>query len=222
MLSTLLNLLFPSYCLICEKKVKQSDYPVCQDCLAMIKPLSPAICRVGGPAALAKIFFFQARAAGIYEGILKKMIHLFKYKKKTSLARPLSDLLLKFLEGNPLWIKVDYFVPVPLTQRRLRERGFNQAEYLARRLAMSLNIKLSVNNLKRKGSSSSQVKAGREERNKNVAGAFYLAKPEIFRGKKILLIDDVFTTGSTANACARVLREGGSKEVLVLTAARAG
>lgn len=196
----------------------------------MVKPLSPAICRVCGQGALGVIcpqcsrtknFFSQARATGIYEGILKKLIHLFKYKKKTSLARPLSDLLLGFLEGNPLWIKVDYLLPVPLTQRRLRERGFNQAEYLARRLAMALNIKLSVNNLKRKGSPSSQVKAGREERNKNVAGAFYLAKPEIFRDRKILLIDDVFTTGSTANACAKVLKEGGSKEVLVLTVARA-
>ncbi len=187
----------------------------------MTKPLSPAICRVCGQGAFVKIFFSQARATGIYEGILKKLIHLFKYKKKTVLAHPLSDLLLKFLADNPLWTKVDYLVPVPLTQRRLRERGFNQAECLSRRLSRSLNIKLSVNNLKRKGSSSSQVKAGREARSKNVAGAFYLANPEIFRGRKILLIDDVFTTGSTANVCARVLKEGGSKEVLVLTVARA-
>ena len=221
MFDDLLNLLFPLYCLTCEKKVKPSDYPVCPDCLAMIKPLSPAICRVGGRDTLAKVFFSQARATGIYEGILRKSIHLFKYKKKTSLARPLSDLLLEFLKDNPLWSKVDYLVPVPLTRRRLRERGFNQAEYLARHLMRPLNIKLSVDNLKRKGSSSSQIKAGRAERHKNVAGAFYLDRPEIFHNKKILLIDDVFTTGSTANACARVLKDGGSKEILVLTVARA-
>ena len=155
----------------------------------------------------------------MYEGILKKAIHLFKYKKKTGLARPLSGLLLEFLKDNPLWAKTDYLVPVPLTRRRRRERGFNQAEYLARRLMRPLNIKLSADNLKRKGLSLSQSKAGREERYKNVAGAFYLERPEIFRDKKILLIDDVFTTGSTANACARVLKEGGSKEVLVLTVA---
>jgi len=229
MLNGLLNLIYPSFCTICEKKIDQKNFPVCQNCLGKIKPIPKVICQVCGQPRFDSIcpqckerspFFTQARATGVYEGVLKKCIQIFKYQKKTSLQRPLANLLLKFLENNPNWSEIDYFVPVPLTKMRLRERGFNQADLLARCLSKSLNIKISSNNLKRKDSFLSQIKSTRAERNKNVTGAFYVKRPEIFQDKKILLIDDVLTTTSTANACAQVLKESGSKEILVLTLAR--
>ena len=152
--------------------------------------------------------------------MLKDCIHLFKFKNKTAFSRPLSELLLRFLVRNPDWLGVDFLVPVPLNRARLQERGFNQSEILARNLARRLDIKVCSNNLKRKGMVSSQTKSGREKRSQNVALAFYLDRGEIFRNKKVLLIDDVFTTGSTVNACAKVLREAGAKDILVLTVAR--
>jgi len=228
MFINILNLLFPSHCNICNKKMAQDIDPICLDCFKKIKAVPEPICQICGQPSFqticyqcekSKPLFTQARAAGIYEGVLKKSIHLFKYQNKRNLSRTLSDLLLRFLVKNLDWLVVDFLVPVPLNKLRLRERGYNQSEFLARELSRLLKIKLSSGNLRRKGISSPQVKSGRKERGKNVAGSFYLNKPKIFYNKKILLIDDVFTTGSTANACAQILKEAEVREILVLAVA---
>ena len=116
---------------------------------------------------------------------------------------------------------IDLIVPVPLHSRRLRRRGFNQASLLARHLGSALKISVDYASLKRSRWTEPQTGLTRRQRAVNVKGAFDLTRPEKIEGKSILLLDDVLTTGETVNQCVRVLRkDGGAKEVVVLTVAR--
>jgi ComF family protein len=117
--------------------------------------------------------------------------------------------------------KIDIIIPVPLHPKRLRQRGFNQASLLARRLGSALKISVDYGSLKRSRWTEPQTGLTRRQRAANVRGAFDLKAPEKVRGKGILRLDDVLTTGETVNQCVRVLkRDGGAKEVVVLTVAR--
>ena len=117
--------------------------------------------------------------------------------------------------------KIDCIIPVPLHPRRLRQRGFNQASLLARRLGSALKIPVNYGSLKRYRWTEPQTGLSRRQRAANVKGAFSLKAAERVRGKGILLLDDVLTTGETVNQCVRVLKkDGGAKEVVVLTVAR--
>jgi ComF family protein len=117
--------------------------------------------------------------------------------------------------------EVDSIIPVPLHPKRLRQRGFNQASLLARRLGSALKISVDYASLKRSRWTEPQTGLSRRQRAANVRGAFHLKTPEKVRGKGILLLDDVLTTGETVNQCVRVLkRDGGAREVVVLTVAR--
>jgi ComF family protein len=148
-------------------------------------------------------------------------IHLFKYGRKTSLAQPLQALLretfLRFWETGT----IDLIVPVPLHIRRLRERGFNQAYLLVRKWAKEEGLALDGLAMIRHRWTEPQTRQGRAERQKNVKGAFDLRSPHKIKGKRLLLVDDVYTTGATVNECARVLMKGGAGSVDVLTLARA-
>jgi ComF family protein len=147
-------------------------------------------------------------------------IHRFKYGEKSYLADSLGPLLSKFSES---WIdKPDGFVtvPVPLHKKRLRERGFNQSLLLARHVAGQLHTELDFLSLRRVRYTLPQTGLGKEERRKNVKGAFRLENNEAFKDKPILLVDDVATTGNTLNECSRVLRKAGCKDILCLVLAR--
>jgi ComF family protein len=148
-------------------------------------------------------------------------IHRFKYTKKTSLSRPLSALTKEafchFWEQDA----IDLIVPVPLHTRRLRERGFNQAYLLIRGWAKQEKIPCDAFTLVRTRWTEPQTSLSRKERKKNMRRAFAVSHAERIEGLRILLVDDVYTTGSTVNECARVLMEAGAKLVDVLTLARA-
>jgi ComF family protein len=148
-------------------------------------------------------------------------IHLFKYGNKTSLSRPLSALVrntfFQFWERNT----IDLVVPVPLHMKRLRERGFNQAHLVVRRWATQEEIPFDGITLSRSRWTEPQTILSRAERRKNIKGAFSLRHPERIKGQRILLVDDVYTTGATVNECAKVLMRAGAEFVDVLTLARA-
>ena len=116
--------------------------------------------------------------------------------------------------------RIDMIVPVPLHYRRLRQRGFNQASLLARRLGSLLRIPVDYSSLRRTRWTEPQIGLSRNQRAANVKGAFSLKAMEKVKGKGVLLLDDVLTTGETVNQCARVLQDGGAREVVVLTVAR--
>jgi len=232
----LLDLLLPSFCLACEKPLGSlPELLFCPDCLKRLhfikSPLCPCCGRVylvaaGGDhhcgACLATPrHFTRARAMFLYEEPLKKVVHRFKYQGKTAclssfarFARNLPQMAELGAGERPDWI-----VPVPLHPSRLRERGFNQSLLLARaffpkdqRIAPTLLVRLRP--------TEPQANFNGAARRTNLKNAFGVVKPHRLTGKKILLIDDVFTTGTTVNECAKVLKKAGAAEVIVLTLAR--
>jgi ComF family protein len=173
--------------------------------------------------------FTMARSAGIYRGAFKALICAYKYQYRLELAAPLSRILWPVLHQHWEARQIDCIMPVPLHRRRLRERGFNQAEFMIRpwfanRRAqgwISKRPRLSTNNLVRQRHTLPQAGLDRSQRMANLSHAFKLADPEGVRGCRVLLVDDVLTTGATVNACARVLQKAGAASVEVLTLARA-
>ena len=144
------------------------------------------------------------------------MIHLFKYGRIKTLARPLGDLLLAAL---PREQEFDALVPVPLHWRRQWQRGFNQAELLARMIGRRTGIPV-VKALGRVQATVTQASLGNSSRRRNVASAFRCKRARLVEGKRILLIDDVMTTGATAASCAQALKRAGAGKVALLTVAR--
>jgi ComF family protein len=160
--------------------------------------------------------FDHAASFGMYEGALRSLIHLYKYSGMRPLARPLAQFLEKAISIDEPF---DAVVAVPLYWRKKWDRGFNQAELLARHVAKRRGIPL-LNALRRKRATNTQAGLASAGRRRNVAGAFVLRARQDLAGKKILLIDDVMTTGATAGACASVLKRGGAKSISLLTLAR--
>ena len=162
--------------------------------------------------------FELARAIGTYEGCLKEIIHKFKFKRQRYLAQFLGPLLVDVFWTCPAYQEGQVVVPVPLTPSRLRERGFNQAELLAREVARALNLPLHSALVKVR-ETTPQTSLKREQRMDNLKEAFKVEEPFLIAGRAVLLIDDVFTTGATVGECSRVLINAGAKEVYVLTVA---
>lgn len=160
--------------------------------------------------------FDSAYSFGSYEGPLRKLIHLYKYAKIESLAQPLSRFLIRAI---PLEQRFDAVMAMPMHWRKQWERGFNQAELLARPVAARYGLRLS-SNLRRKRYTASQAGLTEAQRRENLKGSFYVKKPEQVAGKRILLVDDVFTTGATLRTAAAALKAAGAAHVSALTLAR--
>jgi ComF family protein len=147
------------------------------------------------------------------------MIHLLKYGKRPSLAKRLGRMMSILVLRDPLLSRAELVVPVPLHSARQRERGYNQSELLASALAESLGIRLVKNALVRRKNTKSQTGLTPEQRMRNVADAFEVKKPDTLKGKKVLLVDDVMTTGSTLRFCAEALLGAGADKVFGITCA---
>jgi len=160
--------------------------------------------------------FDLAYSYGAYEDELRTLIHLFKYQKIKTLARPLGEWLVRSL---PLDQKFDLVTPMPMHWLRQLERGFNQAELLAVPLAKRLNVPI-VAALQRVRQTPKQAGLTNAKRRANVAGAFRVNRRVEFAGKRVLLVDDVLTTGASAGAAAAALKKAGAKHVTILTLAR--
>lgn len=143
------------------------------------------------------------------------MIHQFKYENRFALAKPLADLLTELVPE-----KTDCLIPIPLHFQKLRKRRYNPPALLARRLSKILSIPIYLDVLKKISPSISQTGLSKTERKKNVAKTFHVTKPEKIVSKRILLIDDVYTTGATTDECASVLKKQGAGDVTILTLAR--
>jgi len=230
-----INLFYPLSCLICKAALSPlSDKPLCEICWNKIELNLPPFCRVCGkhlPAPYnhaficrdcqACVYFFKkARSVCVYEGIIKECIHLFKYKSKLSLVKPLSKLMINFAHKFLDMKNVDLIIPVPLHGAKQRQRQFNQAKLLAGDLARAFSKELRANLLIKIKSGPAQVNLLRRERLKNVRGAFKVKDAEPVENKNILLVDDVLITGATANECARTLLDAGANRIDVFVLAR--
>ena len=169
-----------------------------------------SICR------LSQVNFDAAYAYGSYEGPLQKLIQLFKYAKVESLAEPLSRLL---VQSIPFGGNFDAVMAMPMHWRKQWERGFNQAELLAAPVARRYGVKLS-HHLRRARYTKAQAGLNETERRQNLKNSFLVKRPAELSGKRVLLIDDVFTTGATLRAAAAALKAGGAARVTALTLAR--
>ncbi|OGD24786.1 hypothetical protein A2819_00900 [Candidatus Azambacteria bacterium RIFCSPHIGHO2_01_FULL_40_24] len=247
----LLDLIFPRFCLGCQKELnlKQASF-ICEACLNNIVLNSGVECHVCGlrnnigacRRCRKKTFLNGLFAAGKYQDpILREAIHQFKYQSVESLKKPLTELLIKYLKKEnlieKLWCPTPNapgvghqicLVPVPLSWRRKLSRGFNQSELLAKELSPILNCPV-VNLLKRQKFSAPQAKIKDwKQRKENVSGAFCLSTayplstrcPTPVKNIKVILVDDVSTSGATLEEAARILKEAGVKEVYGLVVAK--
>jgi ComF family protein len=223
--SRLLDLLFPARCAGCGHP---GDL-FCANCQAQVQPVPQPVCvRCGRPVPAAgrcrecaggHFHVSAIRSAGVYADPLSQAIHRFKYEGRRELHEPLGLLLAGYWLGRS--VTVDLVAPVPLHENRLRERGFNQSELLAMVLCRQARLSLlQPGVLCRQRDTQQQMLLGPAERRANVQDAFAWAGPAL-AGCKVLLIDDVATTGSTLEACAEALLAAGAGKVWALTAARA-
>lgn len=164
--------------------------------------------------------FSGARSFGSYDGALRGILQLYKYRGVRPLAGPLGDRLAETLPRLGAE-SLDLILPIPLHRKRERQRGFNQAALLAKRLSRRSGIPLGGKDCVRVRDTAPQTGLRGAERRKNVRGAFAVPCPERVQGRRVLLVDDVLTTGATADACARALLAAGVRGVWVLTLARA-
>lgn len=218
------------FCRACEGTIKKIQGPVCTICG---KPFASSATAAGGQdhpcgqCMQGAPPFLKARSAVFYEEGVKDAIISFKYHGRLTLARPLgrmtADALPGLVEATPLLPEVpfDVVMPVPLHKERLKQRGFNQSLLLAREVAGALGLSVDYKSLKRIRPTAPQAELKSDERRKNVRGAFEVKSPARVRAKKVLLIDDIYTTGATVGECARVLKKEKCK-VFVLTLARPG
>ncbi len=243
-----LDAVYPRMCRVCDKPLPERDAlrPLgewfCKDCEEDLDKLEPPYCKVCGQPYEGMIesefrcgncadrkFFFDFAVAGYQaEGSVRELVHQFKYGKDISLRGALGDLLQRALQ-DPRLQKEDLrgwcLVPVPLHRIREHEREFNQSWELCRQLARRTGIP-ALQVLRRKHHTDKQSRLTRAQRLENLRGAFALRRgfqgPESpLKNGKVLLVDDVFTTGATTDACARVLRrEGGAQKVVVIAVAR--
>jgi competence protein ComFC len=220
-LAALADLFYPERCVSCGRR---SSDVLCRDCFeALPRVGSPACGRCGLPTAFVTFVceacknvdfgFESARAPLRYEGVGKEVVHALKYRGYKKLVASLATPLMLQSLGDG---RFDTVVPVPLHRSRLRKRGFNQAELLARGVAAEINAPVS-DTLKVVRSTRDQVELSAAQRRANVAGAYRASAP--LQGK-VLLIDDVFTTGATMSACASTLVRAGAREVHALSLCR--
>lgn len=221
----LLDLLFPLRCAGCDKV----GVMLCAACLAQVQPVPAPVCwRCGRPLAAAGrcagcetgAFTVSAiRAAAVYAEPLSQILHRFKYEGRRELAEPLGGLLAAYWQGRR--VTADLVVAAPLHASRLAERGYNQSELLAAVLCQKTRLPLlHTEVLRRERATEQQALLGPQERWANVHGAFRWHGPPLV-GVKVLLVDDVATTGATLEACGDALLAAGAGKVWALTVARA-
>jgi ComF family protein len=200
-----------AFCPACEVGLVAPEAP-CPRCAEPAAPRSCSRCRAQRPA------FEALTAPWLYGGPLAEAIGRLKYQHRSELARPLASL---FALGPLRALELDRVLPVPLHRRRLARRGFNQATLLARPLARALELPLDCTALSRCRDTPSQTRLSPAERRANVSGAFDVPRPERVACKRLLLVDDVATTGATLDAAARALRVHSAASVHAVVLARA-
>lgn len=234
-----LELLFPAKCVICRKPLGWSNpEPVCSNCRMKIRSIQGPICFTCGYPILAEIGnvskeeitcasckknvpeFTQTRSVFYYEEILRQLVHFFKYQGKITIGKMLAQLMGDYCREGPYFSTAECIVPVPLGIKKLRHREFNQSLILAKVVGKYLKVPVYPFALKKVKEPAPQMKLSKQDRMRNVRGAFMVRKKKQINRKEVLLVDDVFTTGATIRECSRVLLQHGVKKVWALTLAR--
>jgi ComF family protein len=222
----IIDYLYPSACPLCDSRTDTFLYaPLCSNCWQSIKIFRGPSCRICstpfssehsdicGKCLIKKPPFSKVFSYGLYEGALSTAINLFKFQGTKRLSRPLGAFLLEIDVKN-----IDAVIPVPLSSGGLRERGFNQSLLLAKIYSEKKKVPLIINRLFKKKDTPPQLRLSAKERLTNLRNVFSVVGN--FSGKRLLLVDDVMTTGATACECTKQLLKAGADEVIVITLAR--
>ena len=231
-----LGLFYGDVCEACEKeRATAREGYVCASCRAEVELIEPPFCQRCGsvfPGEITSSFqcgncrnleleFSFARAVATADGVLLHILHRYKYENALWVEPFVTELFVNTAGPNIKAGQWDLIVPVPLHPRREKEREFNQAEVLARALSRATEVPLETHMLRRTIDTRSQTRLPRAQRRENVRRAFgFRGAKESLAAKRVVLVDDVLTTGATTNACARLLRQNGAGEVCVWTLAR--
>jgi len=231
-----LDLFYPRFCLHCNINLNNSlEQYLCTGCKESITYVNENYCikcgTILGPyitsSATDGCFFCKGKnfhfdtitAIAHYDDIMKTLIHKYKYAGQKFLHKTFNELALQKTKTAGIADKTDVIIPVPLHWLRKLQRGFNQSELLARGLHRSYCKPLSINNLLRVRNTMSQTKLSKNKRQQNIHNAFYIRDPESIKGKRILLVDDVYTTGVTSEECANFLKKAGAQSVHIFVLA---
>ncbi len=227
---------FPSLCELCSRLLELlGERVVCRFCLQEIKSHRTSHCLSCGQfftvtsepqfchrCVEQRPAFSVHRSCGLYKGTLKDVIILYKYRGFSVLGEALAEFAHKSLgKEESLWWETDAIIPVPLHPEKEKERGFNQAQLIAKELAKCKHIKLIEGQLIKVRRTLPQTSLEAKDRERNLKGAFEVKDSDGIKGKIVLLVDDVFTTGSTLHECCLALRKAGALEVRALTIAQA-
>jgi ComF family protein len=225
-----LAVVFPQACPACHRSLdRPTRGPLCGDCWLRLPRHPQPACACGGSASPAGacgrcrrgLSAFAAGASlGPFEGPLRTAIHELKYGGQRRVAARLAEAALQDETVRALVATAAVLVPVPLHPRRRRERGFNQSELLAREIGRRTGTPVAPAALVRRADTRPQTGLSAAARRANVKGAFAVRQRVRVAGRCVVLVDDVYTTGATARACARALREAGASDVRLLTMAR--
>lgn len=225
---------YPRICPGCGERSDRPGRHLCWGCFSRLELHTQSLCVLcGHPAegAVSHAFvcgackavkpaFDRARSAGHFTGVLREQIHQFKYGDALWLKHDLVDLMNGCFLAHFETEAVDVVIPVPLHPVRQRERSYNQAALLAQELAQRNGRRFDCRSLVRTRKTETQTQFDAAHRRRNILGAFTVARPEWVTQRRVLLIDDVMTTGATLSECARTLKKAGARSVWALTVAR--
>ena len=208
-----LNFIFPPVCGIC---LKTSEKYICEQCMEIIKFKSlNNIDTYNNKNLKDHLYIFK------YEGIIRQRMLDYKFKEKSYLHRSFSEMILNCKENIEFIKKYDVLIPVPIHKDRMKKRGYNQSELIAKDLVYKIkNIKLHNRVLIKTKNIVAQSSLNKKQREYNIKGVYKIKNAERIVNKKVVLLDDIFTTGSTVNECAKILKEAGCKEVGIVTIAK--
>ena len=219
----LTDFVYPPFCILCEARDQPTENNICQRCWDNLPRVNPVCLE---PSAFEKslqkkAFFDKSAAVWQYSDSAQEIIHLLKYdshrRLSESLGRAMGNVALKLTE----YAQADCILPVPLHRVKYREREFNQSFLLSHYVSKIIKIPVNSNALLRVRHTNPQANLTAEKRRFNVEDAFAVNDKAFVNGAVVIIIDDVITTGSTINECAKELKQAGAKQVLALTAVRA-
>ncbi len=225
------TLIFPRSCEICSSVLPASNPGLCRACESNLRWIRAPHCVACGRTVTAEnqrcaecasehFHFDRAYACVYYEEPVKKLLHLYKFGGRKVLKNFFSGVMDCFIREHFRHMLFDVVVSVPLDKKKERERGFNQSRLLSAHVSRQLGLTEATDKLRRRETTAPQSRLGKAERRRNVKGCFEVLDLGFFRLKKILLVDDILTTGQTASECAHALKNAGAAWITALACAR--
>lgn len=220
-ISDLIDLIFPRTCVVCGELLSPQENDICINCLSTLPKIEKIHLDEIEKSFWGKVEIERATSFMYYHknSPYNILIHRLKYKNRPDTGDRLAFLAAKEIAESGFFDDIDAIVPLPLSKRKMRQRGYNQCDYIAKGLSRATGIPVIKNAVKRLKSNETQTHKSRDERWQNVEGIFALSDATLIEGKHILLIDDILTTGATLASCAKSIQEGCQCKISIFTLA---